>query len=159
MDAGTKSKPLVPKAGMITIRFTKKLLRRFGASRPAGIAPMDTTPTARLGDWHANVLYRPNAELVMFVNDRSLLPVVVPARPTDIVAMRLVEALATTRLRPKPARTVSRTLQALARVCSPGRIRTKHFPCLRTLRGQIPYTRVSTHSIRILAGYLAAYVR
>jgi hypothetical protein len=99
MDAGTMSKPLVPKASMITIRCTKKLLRRFGASRPAGIAPMDTAPTTRLGDWHANVLYRPNAELVMFVNDRSLLPVVVPARPTDIVAMRLVEALATTLLR------------------------------------------------------------
>jgi len=84
---------------MITIRCTKKLLRRLGASRPAGNPPADVAPTARLGDWHANVLYRPGAELVLFVNDRSLLPVVVPARPTDIVAIRLVEALASTLLR------------------------------------------------------------
>ncbi len=84
---------------MITLRCTKKLLARLGATRPAKNEPAETPPTTRLGDWHANVLYRPNAELVLFVNDRSLLPVVVPARPTDIVAMRLVEALATTLLR------------------------------------------------------------
>ena len=83
---------------MITIRCTKKLLRRLGASRPVANLPADVAPTTRLGDWHANVLYRPEAELVMFVNDRSLLPIVVQARPTDIVAVRFVEALATTLL-------------------------------------------------------------
>jgi hypothetical protein len=84
---------------MVTIRCTKKLLRRLGASRPSTKTVAEVTPTTRLGDWHANVLYRPGTELVMFVNDRSLLPVIVPARPTDIIAVRFVEGLATTLLR------------------------------------------------------------
>lgn len=84
---------------MITLRCTKKLLRRLGVSRPAANELVDASPTTRLGDWHANILYRPGAELVLFVNDRSLLPIVVPARPTDIVAIRLVESLRTTLLR------------------------------------------------------------
>jgi hypothetical protein len=78
---------------LITLRCTKKLLGRLGASRAAKPGAPERLPTARLGDWHANVLYRPNAELVMFVNDRSLLPVVVPARPGELIVVRFVEAL------------------------------------------------------------------
>ena len=78
---------------MITLRCTKKLLGRLGVSPPKMPGAPDRPPTSRLGDWHANVLYRPNSELVMLVNDRTLLPVVVPARPGDLIVVRFVEAL------------------------------------------------------------------
>ncbi len=78
---------------MFTLRCTKKLLGRFGASRAPAPAGGDAAPTTRLGDWHANVLYRTGAELVLLVNDRSLLPVLVSARPGDLIVARFVEAL------------------------------------------------------------------
>ena len=77
---------------MFTLRCTKKLLGRLGvASAPAGSAP---APTTRLGDWNANLLYRPGGQVILVVNDRSLLPVLIPARPRDLIVGRFVEALA-----------------------------------------------------------------
>jgi hypothetical protein len=85
---------------MFTLRCTKNLLGRFGAASRAGpSAASDAAPTTRLGDWHANVLYRTGAELVLLVNDRSLLPVVVSARPGELIVARFLEALGAELLR------------------------------------------------------------
>ena len=82
---------------MFTIRCTKKLLVRLGASRTTAAPQEPGAPTTRLGDWHANALYLAGAEeLVLFVNDRSLLPVIVPARPRDLIVARFVEAVGAT---------------------------------------------------------------
>jgi len=78
---------------VFTIRCTRKLLDRLGAERSAhqeGVAPATTTG---LGDWHANLLYRAGGQIVMLVNDRSLLPVLVRAAPKQGIVERFVEAL------------------------------------------------------------------
>lgn len=80
---------------MFTLRCTKKLLGRFGASRAAGSAAGNAPPTTRLGDWHGNALYRTDLELVLLVNDRSLLPVLVSARPGALIVSTFVETLGT----------------------------------------------------------------
>jgi hypothetical protein len=61
---------------VFTLRCTKKLLARLGASP----ALDDVEPTTRLGDWYANLLFRPGGQVVLFVNERTLLPVIVKAR-------------------------------------------------------------------------------
>lgn len=68
---------------MVVIRGTKKFLDRVG--RPLSEPPSSTTV---LGDWYANVLFwRPQAAL--FVNERTLLPVLVPLAPAATVIARL----------------------------------------------------------------------
>ena len=68
---------------MVVIRATKKFLDRVG--RPLSEPPPSTTV---LGDWYANVLFwRPQAAL--FVNQRTLLPVLVPLAPAATVIARL----------------------------------------------------------------------
>jgi len=81
---------------VFTLRCTKKLLSRLGASRASNAGAAAPAPTTRLGDWHANVLYLQEGELVLLVNDRSLLPIVVPARPGELIVARFVEALGAT---------------------------------------------------------------
>ena len=75
---------------MFTIRYTKKLLVRLGSTP----MPDEVEPTTRLGDWYANLLYRPDGQLVLFVNERSLLPVVVLASPGSTLVTRFQEATA-----------------------------------------------------------------
>ena len=73
---------------MVTIRCTQKLLRRVPLA--ASIAD----PTTRLGDWYANILFARPEQLVLCVSERSLLPVVVPARPAAALPLRLAQSLA-----------------------------------------------------------------
>jgi len=80
---------------MFTLRCTKKLLSRLGARPVPEQAARAVAPTTRLGDWHANVLYRRDLELVLLASDRSLLPILVPARPRDLIVARFVETLGT----------------------------------------------------------------
>lgn len=102
---------------MFTLRCTKNLLGRFGGSRTRSSAPPVVVPTTRLGDWHANVFYRPGAELVLAVNDRSLLPVVVSARPGEFIVARLVEAITLILQRlDVPAESVAAELSEMAEV-------------------------------------------
>lgn len=75
---------------MFTLRCTRKLLRRLGA-RPSSEA---ITPTTLLGDWYANLLYRRPQQLVLAMNERSLLCVLVPAAPADRLGLRLRDAVA-----------------------------------------------------------------
>jgi hypothetical protein len=79
---------------VFTLRCTKKLLARLG-STPA----LDLEPTTRLGDWYANLLFRPGGQVVLFVNERSLLPVLVPAAPASSLVTRFQAAAADLLLR------------------------------------------------------------
>jgi hypothetical protein len=71
---------------VFTLRCTAKLLRRLGG-------PHDTSPAApstRLGDWYAHLLFtRP--QLVVCVSERTLLPVLIPARDATALVPRLRE--------------------------------------------------------------------
>lgn len=61
---------------MVTLRCTQKMLRRV-PGQPSGSAP---SPTTILGDWYANLLLRKPQQLVLCVSERTLLPVIVPAK-------------------------------------------------------------------------------
>lgn len=67
---------------VFTLRCTRKLLARLKAT-PA----LDRVePTTVLGDWYANLLLVRGEQVVLFVNERSLLPVLLRAAPTaDLV--------------------------------------------------------------------------
>jgi hypothetical protein len=77
---------------MFTLRCTGKLLKRLGG--PTEIAsPIE--PSTKLGDWYAHLLFtRP--QLVLCVSERTLLPVLVPARDASALVPRLREAVGTT---------------------------------------------------------------
>jgi len=67
---------------MIVVRGTKKFLDRVG--RPAGSWESSTS----LGDWYANVLFwRP--QVVLFVNAKTLIPVLVSLAPASSVVSRM----------------------------------------------------------------------
>lgn len=75
---------------MFTLRCTGKLLKRL--SGPTEVSP--TTPTTRLGDWYAHLLFtRP--QLVLCVSERTLLPVLIPARDAGHLVPRLRDAVGT----------------------------------------------------------------
>ena len=70
---------------MFTLRCTRKLLRRID-ERPSSEA---VAPTTVLGDWYANLLYLRPQQLVLAMNERTLLCALVPAAPAATVAERL----------------------------------------------------------------------
>lgn len=75
---------------MYTLRCTRKLLDRGLGPPVAGAPPSDTL----LGDWYAAVLAVRPQHLVLAVSERTLLPVVLPAREARTLARRLPAALA-----------------------------------------------------------------
>ena len=74
---------------MFTLRCTQKLLRRGLAESTEGAA----APTTLLGDWYANVLVTRPQHLVLCISERTLLPVIVPAKGVGMLPVRLIEAL------------------------------------------------------------------
>ncbi|HDS28932.1 MAG TPA: hypothetical protein ENN96_00440 [Candidatus Acetothermia bacterium] len=64
---------------MITLRCTRKLLQLLDGA-PVGCAP---EATAALGNWYGNVVPTVAGELVVLVNERTLLSVAIPARMVD----------------------------------------------------------------------------
>ena len=70
---------------MVTLRSTRKLLRRVGVSPATAIAP----PTTVLGDWYGNLLYSRPKQLVVCINERSLLLVLLPAQDLKQIGPRL----------------------------------------------------------------------
>lgn len=69
---------------MVVLRCTKKLLTRL---KQTGDTPTAES-TTRLGDWYGNILQLGHRQLLLFISDRSRLPVVIPirdARPLDTV--------------------------------------------------------------------------
>lgn len=75
---------------MFTIRCTQKLLARLG-SVPVTII---TTPDTVLGDWYANLIRVGWMQVVLAVSERTLFPLVVPAKESRTLVPRLMEALA-----------------------------------------------------------------
>jgi hypothetical protein len=73
---------------VFTLRCTAKLLRRLRAAPVAEAV----APTTTLGDWYANLLYEPGGQVVIFVNERSLLPVLLSARDGSTLLPRFREA-------------------------------------------------------------------
>ncbi len=67
---------------MLILQCTKKLLDRI---KPAIVLPhLDTNS---LGNWHATVLFW-KPQLALLVNDRTLLPVLVPLAPASTLGLR-----------------------------------------------------------------------
>ncbi len=73
---------------MLTIRCTRQLLKRLCAE--AIVDP--PSPTNRLGDWYANLVFVGHVPLVICVSERSLLPVIVEARGASSFSPRFREA-------------------------------------------------------------------
>jgi hypothetical protein len=67
------------------LRCTKKLLKRAAAvpGREPG------APTTLLGDWYANMVFSKPQQLVVCVSERTLLPIVVPAKNLHGLPQRL----------------------------------------------------------------------
>lgn len=74
---------------MFVFRCTQKLLDRLHAKFDPEPARADTV----LGDWYANLVRVGRVQVVLGVSDRSLLPVVVPAKEGHSLVQRLGEAL------------------------------------------------------------------
>ena len=75
---------------MVTLRCTQKLLRRLNVSMQPALA----RPTTVLGDWYANLFYSRPRQLVLCMNERTLLLVIVPARESKSLGPRFCEAAA-----------------------------------------------------------------
>ena len=72
---------------MVTIRCTQKLLRRVQSEESP---PSSDT---LLSDWYANILFARPEQLILCVSERTLLPVIVTARPANALGARLAQAL------------------------------------------------------------------
>lgn len=55
--------------------------------------PEPASPDTLLGDWYANLVRVGRAQVVLAVSERTLLPVVLPARDGRFLVQRLAEAL------------------------------------------------------------------
>ncbi|MCL1601057.1 MAG: hypothetical protein M3112_05930 [Actinomycetia bacterium] len=73
---------------MFSIHATKKLLDRV--NRP--VLPAVSEPATILGNWYANVLFW-KPQVALLVNERTLLPVLMPLAPAATLAERFPEAL------------------------------------------------------------------
>jgi hypothetical protein len=74
---------------MVTIRCTQKLLSRLRTA-PASVVPPATTA---LGDWYASLFPVRRRQLVLFISERSLLPVFVEAKTSVTLIDRFREGL------------------------------------------------------------------
>jgi hypothetical protein len=74
---------------LFVLRCTQKLLDRLNSTPRPELPPPDTV----LGDWYANLVRVGRIQVVLAVSERSLLPVVVPARDGRSLVERLCEAL------------------------------------------------------------------
>jgi hypothetical protein len=61
---------------MVRLRCTKRVLERFRLEPSAELSPS----TTKLGDWYANLLNVGRRRWVLCVSERTLLPVLLPAR-------------------------------------------------------------------------------
>jgi hypothetical protein len=64
---------------MVVFRCTRPLAKRFGLR----LEESDTTSTGVLGDWYATRLNVGSRRLVLCLSERSLLPVLMPARRNE----------------------------------------------------------------------------
>ncbi len=73
---------------VLTIRCTRKLLKRLGAE--AIIDP--PSPTNRLGNWYAKLVFVRRVPLIICISEPSLLPVIVEARDASSFSPRFRDA-------------------------------------------------------------------
>jgi ribosomal protein S28E/S33 len=73
---------------MYTLRCTQKLLAR-GLEADAIAQP---EPTTLLGDWYANVIICNRQHVVLCMSERTLLPVLLPAKDAKSLPFRLADA-------------------------------------------------------------------
>ena len=73
---------------MFNLHCTKKLLDRIKPDVQAAV-----NGATILGDWYATALFW-KPQLALFVNERTLLPVVMPLAPATTLAQRFPDALA-----------------------------------------------------------------
>ena len=76
---------------MFVLRCTKKLLGRIGGVGAPDREPPQSTTT--MGDWSANLLVIRRQQLVLAVNNRTLLPVLLPISPSKTFLPRFSEAV------------------------------------------------------------------
>lgn len=97
--------------GVYTLRCTGKLLARLGPVTEVAREP----PTTVLGDWYGTLVHAPGMQLVLLVSERTLFPLVVPAREARTLAERFPLALgrALAQLGVSPA-AIEREVQAMA---------------------------------------------
>jgi hypothetical protein len=74
---------------VFTFRCTQKLLDRLKAVP----VPQAVSPDTILGDWYANLVRAGRVQVVLAVSERTLLPVVVPAKDGRTLVERFTEAL------------------------------------------------------------------
>lgn len=61
---------------MVVLRCTQRLLERLKQAND--LPPVEST--TRLGDWYGNILRIGHRQLLLFISERSRLPVIIPAR-------------------------------------------------------------------------------
>jgi hypothetical protein len=74
---------------MFTLRCTQKLLTRLKVEPETDPGQADTV----LGDWYANLVRVGRAQVVLAVSERTLLPLVIPAKDSRTLVQRLAHAL------------------------------------------------------------------
>jgi hypothetical protein len=74
---------------VFTFRCTQKLLDRLNVTP----VPQAVSPDTILGDWYANLVRAGRIQVVLAVSERTLLPVVVPAKDGRSLVQRFTEAL------------------------------------------------------------------
>lgn len=75
---------------MLVLRCTKKLLARLGG--PNANVGDDVATTTKMGEWTANLFFIGRQQLVLAVNNRTLLPVLMSIAPAKTFHPRFVEA-------------------------------------------------------------------
>ncbi len=70
---------------MVTLRCTRKLLKFLD------INPVEDSelPTGKLGDWYANLVSTDGGDIIVFVNERSLVTVAIPAWEAENLVVQL----------------------------------------------------------------------
>lgn len=74
---------------MVTLRCTRKLLRRLGV--PAEIPSAQATTV--LGDWYGNLYYTRPHQMVLCLNERTLLAVLIGARDANSLGSRFRDSV------------------------------------------------------------------
>jgi hypothetical protein len=74
---------------MIVLRCTQKLLARL--NQPGDLPAIDST--TRLGDWYGNILRIGARQHLLFISERSRLPVIVPLRESNRLSTVFPEAV------------------------------------------------------------------
>ena len=74
---------------MVVLRCTRQLLARL---KQVGDVPLAAS-TTRLGDWYGNILRLGRRQHLLFISERSRLPVVIPIRPAKRLAAVFPDAV------------------------------------------------------------------